>query len=44
MKLNECMKCPAFVESRADCVICKYEGEVEHRVIDKDNVISCPKK
>ena len=43
MKLEDCRNCPGFIDSRADCVICKYGDEIEHRVISQNMVISCPR-
>jgi len=43
MKLAECMTCSYFIETRADCVLCKYGDELEHRVVDKESVVGCPK-
>jgi hypothetical protein len=43
MKLEECMKCSSHIDSRADSVLCKYENEMESRVLDKDTVVGCPK-
>lgn len=43
MKLDECIKCSFFIDTRADCVLCKYGDELEHRVVDKDIVVACPR-
>jgi hypothetical protein len=43
MKLEDCIKCSSFIDNRADCVLCKYGDEIEHRVLDNNRVISCPK-
>ncbi len=43
MKLEDCIKCPSFIDNRADCVLCKYGDEIEHRVVDHQTVVSCPK-
>ncbi len=44
MKLEECTTCAFFIETRADCVLCKYGDELQPRVLDKDTVVGCPKK
>ena len=43
MMLDECTKCSFFIDNRADCVLCKYGDELEHRVVDKGVVVACPK-
>ncbi len=43
MKLENCVKCTYFIDARADCVLCKYNDELEHRVVDNNKVISCPR-
>ncbi len=42
MKLKDCVKCDNFIDARADCVLCRRDDEIEHRVVDGDNVVSCP--
>lgn len=43
IKLEECIKCSCFIDNRADCVLCRYGDEIEHRVVDNGTVVACPK-
>jgi hypothetical protein len=36
MKIDECMKCTHHINHMADEVLCRYWGETEHRVVEKD--------
>ncbi len=42
-KLEECIQCSFFIDTRADCVLCKFGDELEHRVVDRGTVVACPK-
>ncbi len=42
MQLEKCQKCPHHIDSVADCALCKYHVEVEHKVIYQGKVVGCP--
>lgn len=44
MKLIDCKNCEFHKGHLTDSILCKYENFMEHRIVDRDKVISCPKE
>ena len=44
MKLKDCIKCEYNKDQLSDSILCGYENSVDHRVVDGDNVVMCPKE
>ena len=42
MNLEQCQKCEFHIDHRADSVLCKYNYEIEHRVLNGDKIVGCP--
>ncbi|PKL40066.1 MAG: hypothetical protein CVV44_07570 [Spirochaetae bacterium HGW-Spirochaetae-1] len=43
MKLEECRQCEFHMEHVSDSILCRFNHEIEHRVLNGDTVIACPK-
>ena len=43
MKLDDCKKCEFFMEHVSDSVLCRFNYEIEHRVLNGNSIVNCPK-
>jgi hypothetical protein len=44
MNINDCRKCLYHREEISDSVICRFSNEVNYFIVDRGDVVTCPKE
>lgn len=44
MTIEDCSTCEHHINAFSDSVLCKFNYEIEHRVIDRGIIVLCPRE